>query len=226
MTDAEIEIEAKAADRVVFFSDAVIAIAITLLALGLPLPNEVRHFTNLQLLDALRAEKWSYIDFLISFAVIGNHWTTHRRIFRYVCMTNGIVRRLNMLWLLTMIMTPFATELLSGNGARGVRFTVYALVQIIASLCLLGMRQQTVSHGMLLPSTPERARHPNLSPYLAFVIVFTVSIPVAFFSAWAYAVWAAAPVMERLLARFGGGPSSGHRPLGHRGGRAGPAHRG
>jgi hypothetical protein len=48
--------------------------------------------------------------------------------------TDSNVGRLNMLWLLTMIATPYATKLLPGDGARGIRFTVYALIQIIAML--------------------------------------------------------------------------------------------
>ena len=46
------EIEARAADRVVVFSDAVVAIAITLLALELPSPNAGANASNLQVLRA------------------------------------------------------------------------------------------------------------------------------------------------------------------------------
>src|SRR6202012_382959 len=101
----------------------------------------------------------------------GNHWVSHRHIFRYVCRTDGLVGRFNMLWLLMMIATPYVTTLLSGDGARGIRFAIYALVQIIATLCLLGMSQRTARHHMLLSDTPERARHPDPVPFLALIVV-------------------------------------------------------
>jgi hypothetical protein len=131
------QVEASAAERVVFFSDAVVAIAITLLALALPVPRGFPSMTNSQLLDALREDRAGYIAFLVSFLVIGNHWSVHRQIFRYVNRVNRKIGLLNMGWLLMMIVTPFATRMLSGSGAFGVRFTLYALVQVIASACLL-----------------------------------------------------------------------------------------
>lgn len=84
------EVETSAAERVIFFSDAVVAIAITLLALALPLPAStpslhITHATtNGQLLQALRGDWRDYLAFLVSFLVIGNYWAGHRRIFRYV----------------------------------------------------------------------------------------------------------------------------------------------
>jgi uncharacterized membrane protein len=202
--EVEAEVEAKAADRVVFFSDAVLAIAITLLALELPIPvpgpNKI--FSNLGLLHALRHDGSSYLGFVISFLVIGNHWASHRRIFRYVCRMDHFVGRLNMLWLLMMIATPYATELLRGDGARGVRFLIYGLIQIIATLCLLGISRHTTRAGLLRPNAPERARHPDPLPYLALVVVFAVSIPVAFATAWAYAIWALTPATTRAMHRL------------------------
>lgn len=198
----ETEVEAKAADRVVFFSDAVLAIAITLLALELPIPATSTHFTEFGLLHQLRRDDGSYLNFLISFLVIGNHWASHRHIFRYVGRVNSVVGRLNMLWLLMMIATPYATRLLTGDGARGVRFAVYALIQIIATLCLLGMSRETKQAGLLRPDAPESARHPDPLPYLAWVFVFLVSVPVSFATAWAYAIWALVPVTTRVMRRL------------------------
>lgn len=199
------EIETHAAERVVFFSDAVVAIAITLLALALPLPAATNSTTNRQLLDALGSNhnQEAYLAFLISFVVIGNHWAVHRRLFRYVNRLNGLVTRLNMIWLLMMIITPFATRMLTGNGGFGVRFALYTLVQVIASACLLLMGREIRDKHLMRPDTPESARHPENSHTVALVVMFLLSIPVAFaVGAWAFALWAVIPLLSRVLRRL------------------------
>jgi uncharacterized membrane protein len=182
----------------------VVAIAITLLALALPVPRGFPSMTNSQLLNALRVDRAGYIAFLISFLVIGNHWVVHRQIFRFVNRINRTVGGLNMGWLMMMILTPFATRILSGSGAFGVRFTLYALVQVIATACLLLMSREIARGGMLRPGAPESAIHPDHVLSLAFIVSFLVSIPVAFFSAWAFALWAV-PVFVRVLRPLHGG---------------------
>jgi uncharacterized membrane protein len=200
--DSEVEVEASGTERVVTFSDAVVAIAITLLALGLTAPVSTKGMTYAQLLHQLRDGWPADLAFLISFAVIGNHWAAHRRVFRYVCRMNGLVSRLNMLWLLMMVLTPFATNLLSGSGGFGVRFAIYALIQVIAAGCLLLMSREFARAGLLRPDAPERARHPDTMSLLAVCVSFLVSIPVAFATSWAYALWAAIPLTARVLRRL------------------------
>ncbi|HEY6500689.1 MAG TPA: TMEM175 family protein, partial [Streptosporangiaceae bacterium] len=168
--DDEPEVEAKAAERVVFFSDAVVAIAITLLALALPLPVTTSSTTNHQLLDTLWGDRDGYLAFLISFVVIGNHWAVHRRMFRYVNRLNGTLIRLDMIWLLMMIITPFATRILTGNGGFGVRFTIYTLVQVIASTCLLLMSREIRDKDLMRTDAPESARHPENSHTLTLIV--------------------------------------------------------
>jgi uncharacterized membrane protein len=207
----EPEVEAKAADRVVFFSDAVVAIAITLLALALPLPVATKSTTNHQLLDALGGDRDGYLAFLISFAVIGNHWAVHRRVFRYVNRLNDTVIRLDMIWLLMMIITPFATRILTGNGGFGVRFTIYTLVQVIASTCLLLMSREIRDKDLMRADAPESARHPENSHTLTLIVVFLISIPVAFVAGqWAFVLWVAIPVLERVLRRLRREPMPRH----------------
>ena len=207
----EPEVEAKAAERVVFFSDAVVAIAITLLALALPLPAATSRTTNHQLLDTLWGDRDGYLAFLISFAVIGNHWAVHRRMFRYVNRLNGTLIRLDMIWLLMMIITPFATRILTGNGGFGVRFTIYTLVQVIASTCLLLMGREIRDKDLMRTDAPESARHPENSHTLTLVVVFLISIPVAFAAGqWAFALWVAIPVLGRVLRRLRREPMTRH----------------
>ncbi|MEC3979770.1 TMEM175 family protein [Amycolatopsis sp. H20-H5] len=85
-TPGALEVRAVAAERLTFFGDAVIAIALTLLALELPLPEGA---TNGELLHSALEHRWEYIAFLVSFLVIGAHWSGHHRVFRYVTSLGG-----------------------------------------------------------------------------------------------------------------------------------------
>ncbi|MGO9216465.1 MAG: hypothetical protein ACLP5E_01635 [Streptosporangiaceae bacterium] len=136
------------------------------------------------------------------------------QIFRYVNRVNRTVSVLNMGWLLMMILTPFATRMLSGNGAFGVRFTVYALIQAIASTCLLLMSREIARGNLLRPGAPESARHPDHAASLGVIIAFLVSIPVVFVAGdWAFALWAAIPLLARVLRRLlGSGPRTTSSP--------------
>ena len=72
---------ARELDRVVFFSDAVFAISITVLTLSLRLPA---HTTNAGVAHALRKTIPSIFTYVLSFAVIGLYWIAHHRMFRYI----------------------------------------------------------------------------------------------------------------------------------------------
>jgi uncharacterized membrane protein len=70
--EIETEAESRAADRLDLFSDAVVAIAITLLAIELPLPEG----STVHLFWAsVRHEAGHYAAFLISFFAIAAAWT-------------------------------------------------------------------------------------------------------------------------------------------------------
>jgi uncharacterized membrane protein len=205
------EVEAAVAERTIFFSDAVVAIAITLLALALPLPQGTG---NVEMLRSLHANDDAYIAFLISFVVIGNHWSAHRKLFRYVDHLDQFVSQVNMLWLLMMVISPFATRLLSGSGAFGVRFSIYALVQATASACLLLMTREVQRARLTRPGAPENlgsARIPNL---IVIIMLFLISIPVSFFTSYAYLCWIAIPVALRIQNRYFRSPASPADPLG------------
>jgi uncharacterized membrane protein len=208
------EIEARSADRVVTFSDAVVAIAITLLALDLPIPHP-KNDGNLAMLRALGHNWPSYFAFLISFAVISGHWGSHRAIFRYVNRINDRVIGTNMIWLLMMVATPFAARTLAGSGGFAIRFSLYALVQIVASVCLVRLGNELAQDHLLRDDAPESAKHPdNLARYVT-IGSFAVSIPVAFVSPWAYAVWAAGPaVASRVLRSRRNGAGHGRPRIG------------
>src|SRR3954451_14817451 len=64
-------------DRVAFFSDAVFAIAMTLLVVGIGIP----HVRDSELADTLRDKDNEIFSFFLSFIVIGFYWLAHHRFF-------------------------------------------------------------------------------------------------------------------------------------------------
>ena len=70
MPDDDVETDARAAERLTFFSDAVVAIAMTLLAIDLPVPEGG---TVTAFWDSVRHDDGHYLAFLVSF-VVGLCW--------------------------------------------------------------------------------------------------------------------------------------------------------
>ena len=183
------------AERLIFFSDAVVAIAITLLALELHVPDGL---TNAELWRDLARNFNDYVAFLISFAVIGSHWFAHHRIFGYVTRLGGGLARWNMLWLLMIVLTPFATKVLVGDGAFAARFTIYALVQALASTFFLLAVHEMDRHGLVREGTPRSLFTRSYQRLSVMAGAFLVSIPLAFITRWAYVCWAAIPLVWRV----------------------------
>src|SRR5262245_38882671 len=85
--------------RLETFSDAVIAIAITLLVLEIRVPH-VEEASPAELWELLR-ELWpNYLGFLISFITLGVMWANHCAIFSYIGRTNHVFTLINLFLLL------------------------------------------------------------------------------------------------------------------------------
>lgn len=203
------EIELIAAERLIFFSDAVVAIAITLLALGLPLPHGS---TDAVVWHSLRSLTNAYLAFLISFAVIGAHWRLHHRLYRFVSRLDPRLIAINMAWLLMIIITPYVTRVLEGTDAFGVRFSLYAVIQVITILTFVLMRRHIRDHDLLRPGATAAVLAADDVSFLAVAAAFAVSIPIAIVSEsqWTFLVWVAAAFGARAYRRV-------RDPLGQRG---------
>ncbi|WP_372671529.1 TMEM175 family protein [Amycolatopsis kentuckyensis] len=188
-----------AAERLTFFSDAVVAIAITLLALELPLPEGA---TSAELLRSLGHHRSEYISFLISFAVIGGHWRAHHRLFHYVTTVRAGLLRLTFGWLLMMVLMPFATKVLAEDGGFEFRFVLYALVQVVALTLFVVMTRQIQRHDLYRADTPPELFGEFYRGLGTMIAAFAASIPVAFCTQWAYACWIVIPLVGGLLVRL------------------------
>ena len=169
-------------DRLLFFSDAVFAIAITLLALEIRLPAAASPLSNDELLAALGAMFPSYIAYGISFLAIGLYWMGHHRTFRAVVRYDGRLMMLNLLLLATVAFMPFPTSIISEYGNR-VATQFYALAAGFVGLLMTLIWWYTHGNGRMLaqPVPPDEVRR-GLVRALFTPVIFGLGFILAFWN--------------------------------------------
>jgi uncharacterized membrane protein len=189
-------------DRLVYFSDAVFAIAMTVLVLSIHLPSVPGQRLG-HVLHQLVPSIWSYF---LSFAVLGLFWLAHHRMFHYVQRVDAATLRLNLALLALIAILPFPTEVLGtyGNHPLGTMVYASAVTSVGTAYAVLWWYVSRTA-GLLRPDTPgEFIVHSQLRS-ITIPIVFAVSIPVALWNPdVAKLVWIlAVPMRVALIKRYG-----------------------
>ena len=105
-----------------------------------------------------------------------------------------------MLWLLTIILTPFTTRVIVGDGAFAARFTIYAVNQALAAVFFLLAVHSVDRHGLAREGAPREQFTRTYYRVAVMAAAFLVSIPLAFVTHWAYVCWVAIPLVWRARA--------------------------
>jgi uncharacterized membrane protein len=190
-------------DRVLFFSDAIFAIAITLLVLEIRVPG---YGTNpgAEISHALP----HMFAFGISFVVIGLFWMGHHSLSRYIAAFDRALIAINLLFLGIIAFLPFPTGLLSGpNSQLAWPATVfYAGCIAAAGLAELAIWRYAIGKDLLKPEATPALRREVTLRLLVAPVVFLLSIPVAFYSPnVATYCWLVILVANGLLSRWAKG---------------------
>lgn len=165
-------------ERMLFFSDAVFAIVITLLALDLRLPEAAHGFKEAELRRALLELTPKYFAFVISFLVVGMFWLGHHRKFRIVKSYDLPLLRVNLLLLMAVTLVPFSTSVLSeGGGRTGV--VLYAANMVILGLLSTYMSWRAHRNDMIDAGASPLSRRVILSEPLKVTAIFALSILLA-----------------------------------------------
>jgi uncharacterized membrane protein len=112
--------------RLILFSDAVFAIAITLLAIEIHPPE---HWTSVA--DLFGQMRHKLMAYAVSFGVVGIYWISHRRTFSRLRRANGVMDILNLIMLGFLALLPLGTELLWESGSGGSVVVYVGLVTAI-----------------------------------------------------------------------------------------------
>jgi uncharacterized membrane protein len=125
-------------ERMILFSDAVFAIAITLLVIEIKVPEIEKHEVNDHLLSvALDHLIPKFVGFFISFAIIGFYWVLHHRMFGYVVNYNNRTLGLNLVFLFAVALMPFSTAFYSEYMLRSLITPTMVYIFNIALLAIM-----------------------------------------------------------------------------------------
>ena len=177
--------------RVLTFSDGMFAIAMTLLVVGIAVPNIPDTDNVSELADALNDLSGSFVSFFISFAVIGRYWVAHHRYFSQLKTMDAGLIWLNLLYLCFVAFLPFPTALFGNFFDNPLAFTIYAVAVAVVSGMEVVMFRHAQRRGLLRRRLPDDVFRWGAMISLSPVIFFLASIPVAFLagSGLALAVW-------------------------------------
>ncbi|TFB89014.1 DUF1211 domain-containing protein [Cryobacterium algoricola] len=165
-------------ERLEFFSDAVFAIAMTLLVLDLRVPS-LATVPRDELGRALLDQAPKLFAYVLSFAVIGLNWSSHFRRFQVIDRVDRRLVQLDLLLLLLVAFVPFPTAVLSEYGPEILSVVLYAAtVALINGVqCLIWVHVRRA--GLLSPLVDRGLYRYVRRNILVPGVVFTVSIGIA-----------------------------------------------
>jgi len=150
-------------ERLVLFSDAVFAIAITLLALDLRLPEASPSLGGAELMAAVLATWPHVVSYAITFAVIGAIWIGHLRLLQAIVRCDTVLLGLNLLLLGTVGLLPFHTALLGGHFGDPAAALFYSLGLVLVRLAAGSLWWYAAAGRRLLEPTLSPAAVRGLS---------------------------------------------------------------
>lgn len=169
-------------DRVANVTDAVFAIALTLLVLDLGIPALKDSQSPAALLDALRDEVPRLIGFAVAFILLGRYWATQHTFF---AMLRAIDRRfitLLFVYLAFVALLPFPTSLVGRYEGNPLAVILLALTLSTISAMQVVLFAHARRAGLLRRPIAHEVFRAGLLQTLAPVIVLVGTLPLAFLS--------------------------------------------
>lgn len=198
-------------ERMVLFSDAVFAIAITLLVIEIKIPElDHKTVTDQQLSSSLKHLIPKFIGFLVTFMLIGIYWSVHHRMFGYVTSYTRKLLMLNLLFLFFVALMPFSTGFYSEYaGPELIRQQLKVpLTFYVLNFCAVGFTNYMM--WVYVTNPKNKVAEPAIDPFIAklaklraFLVpfIFLMMLPVAYLTNVLFAVWMPMliPIMTRVL---------------------------
>ncbi|MES2374846.1 MAG: TMEM175 family protein [Bacteroidota bacterium] len=173
--------------RLEAFSDAVIAIIITIMVLEM----KVQHGDSLETLKPLLPVFMSYI---LSFIYIGIYWNNHHHLMHVTHKINGKIMWANSHLLFWLSLMPFASGWMGENHFATIPTALFGVILLMAGVAYYILAQCLIQlHGK--DSTLGRAVG-NDGKGIISVVIYAIAIGLAFVNTWiSLALYAAVAII-------------------------------
>ncbi len=189
-------------DRMVFFTDGVMAIAITILVFGMTIPEGL---SEIDLGKHLGDMGHVVFSFLIGFFVIALYWIKHLSHFTYVKRCDYKLVWFNFLFLLSVCFIPFTSNLYGDYPFNSIAGVIYACsLAAVGTTSTLVWVYATTNHRLIDKEMHEIAiRHVTMRSMVG-PLLFIISIPFGIFISWyiANALWVSVPLLNYLFGYY------------------------
>lgn len=187
-------------ERMIFFSDAVFAIAITLLVIEIEVPHLGLRASTAAFRDALVEIVPSIAAFALSFFVIGRFWIGHHNAFSRISHYRPALLWPNLRFLCAIAFMPFATAFLGANLGAFVPALVYNLAMLLTAVLNLRLVRLVMQEASLEGDVGElrdlRSRPQSVVAATALSVLLSPVIP-----AFSQIGLITIPLWQRLFAR-------------------------
>lgn len=173
--------ELRSAERMVFFTDAVVAIAMTLLIL--PLMESVSEAATHDLSASQWAGEHRYqlLSFAISFLLIASFWRGHHALYEHVEKYTSRLMSLNIVWMFTIVWIPVATAISTGLELTTETIALYIGSLIATSLVSAAVQIHVMRHPEIWkPDFPVTNRGLAVNVAMALLLVVAMVIAIVF----------------------------------------------
>lgn len=164
-------------DRVSFFTDAVYAIAMTLLVVDLHIPAAPEG-----LFTAIDEVAYEILGFFLGFLIIGRFWLAHHQFFASLRSVDLAMVRLNLLYLALVAFCPFPVALISEYEQDPTAFFLFAATVGGISLLEVVLLLMAARGGHLARDLSPPAIRYLLLMASSPVAVIVLSLPLVTFS--------------------------------------------
>ena len=191
-------------ERIVFFTDAVMAIVSTILVIELALPDLSAAELASQLPDILFSMLPKFTSYALSFLIIGSFWVRHHVIFSYIRKYDYRLIWLNIIFLLFLALIPFATGVLGATVFVAASVIFYSGVVASASVVFLLMWIHASRNNKLVPSSvPKSTIQYEKRRSMITTASFLLAIPAALIDVrLSIAAWAMIPLVFGVIFRL------------------------
>jgi TMEM175 potassium channel family protein len=176
--------------RLEAFSDAVLAIIITIMVLEIKVPHGAEP-------AALRPLIPVFLSYALSFLYLGIYWSNHHHMLYVAHQVNGAILWANLHLLFWLSLVPFVTGWMGENHLAPAPTAAYGVILLLAGIAYLLLQQAILRQegpASTLAVAVGRDRKGKLS-----LLLYALAIPVAFVRPWIAATLYVAGAMMWLV---------------------------